>query len=44
MKHLKYLDIRDNKLGDDCLQYVSSCKSLTDLSLSKNSLTDKSTQ
>ena len=44
MKYLKYLDIRDNKLGDECLQYVSSCKSLTDLSLSKNSLTDKSTQ
>ena len=33
MKHLKYLDIRDNKLADECLQYVSPCKSLTDMSL-----------
>jgi Leucine-rich repeat (LRR) protein len=40
LKSLKVLDIRNNKLGDVCMQYLSELNELVELSVSKNSISD----
>ena len=40
LKYLKVLDIRNNNLGDNCLKHIAKVASLTELSISKNAITD----
>lgn len=40
LRELRVLDIRNNKLGDECLKYLGAVSSLQELSISKNNITD----
>ncbi len=40
LNNLKFLDIRNNNLGDQVLKYISRLQKLQDLCCSKNMITD----
>ncbi len=42
LRELRVLDIRNNRLGDECMKYLGGVTSLQELSISKNGITDAS--